>query len=337
MPTLYLNQQRSIVRKDGDCLVVQPQKNGDENPSPKTRVPLIKVDHVVVEGNVTLTTPVLHAFLDNNIEISFLSYYGNFKGALSTGFSKNSLLRVAQHRAHNDPEQRLNLAKRFVTGKLANMRTLLMRYNRKDEEDELGRQVRAIEQAIKAAGHMDAVERLIGQEGIASAAYFSCFAKLLKQDMGFRGRFRRPPTDPVNALLSYGYTILTSKIASIIHSVGMDPHVGYLHTSQYGRPALALDLVEEFRPIVVDSVVLTVINNRMLQQHDFVEEVGSIRLQDNGRKQFLGKFEERLNTEVTHPVFGYRVTYKRCLELQARLLAKTLTGEIPAYTPFTVR
>jgi CRISPR-associated protein Cas1 len=304
--------------------VVMSQKDdGSEDQKAKTgrgdrvRIPLIKVDHVVVEGNVTLTTPVLHALLDNNIEISFLSYYGNFKGALSTGFSKNSLLRVAQHRAHNDPEQRLELSKRLVKGKLSNMRTLLMRYNRKDEEDEFGKQVRVIEQA--------------------SAAYFSCFGRLLKQDMGFRGRFRRPPTDPVNALLSYGYTILISKLASVIHSVGMDPHVGYLHTSQYGRPALALDLVEEFRSIIVDSVVLTVINNRMLQQGDFTEEMGSIRLQDPGRKRFLGKFEERLNTEVTHPVFGYRVTYKRCLELQARLLAKTLTGEIKEYTPFTVR
>lgn len=338
MPTLYLSEQHSFVRKDGECLVVLSQGNGDNGAArKKVRVPLIKVDHVIVEGDVTLTTPALYALLDNEIEVSFLSFYGNFKGSLSPGFSKNSLLRVAQHQAHNDAARRLALAKGFVTGKLANMRTLLMRYRRKDGQEELDRFIGTIEDALNDVEKANALESLLGQEGAASAAYFSGFARVLNHKMGFRGRFRRPPTDPVNALLSYGYTILTSKLASVVHAVGMDPHVGYLHSSQYGRPALALDLVEEFRAVIVDSVVLTAINTRMLQDSDFVEEMGSFRLSPDARRDFLSKFEERLNSQITHPVFGYRVTYRRCLELQARLLGKTLTGEIAEYRPFMVR
>lgn len=337
MPTLYLNQQYSLVRKDGDCLVVQPPKSA-EGVQQKVRVPLIKIEHVVVEGDVTLTSPALAALLENNVEVAFLSFSGNYKGTLSPGFSKNSLLRVAQHQAHQDPERRLALARQFVTGKLSNLRTLLMRYRRKDGQEALDRSIRIIENSLEAVPEAAALDHLMGHEGAASAAYFSGFAELLNQDLGFAGRYRRPPTDPVNALLSYGYTILTSKLASVIHAVGMDPHVGYLHSAVYGRPALALDLVEEFRPIVVDSVVLTAVNTRMLQPEDFVAELGGgIRLAEAGRRAFLKKFEERLNTEIIHPVFGYRATYRRCLELQARLLAKTLTGEIPGYRPFTVR
>ncbi|MGQ9573468.1 MAG: type I-D CRISPR-associated endonuclease Cas1d [Chloroflexota bacterium] len=337
MPTLYLSEQHTVVRKDGDCLLVQPPRDGNGLTGKKVKVPLIKVDHVIVEGNVTITTPALHALLDNQVEVSFLSYYGNFKGMLSPGFSKNSLLRIAQHEAHNDPGRRLTLARQFVLGKIANMRTLLMRYRRKEGQEHLARSINIIEDAMEAVPQVTTMESLIGQEGAASAAYFSGFATLLNQKMGFRGRFRRPPTDPVNALLSYGYTILTSKLSSIIHAVGMDPYVGYLHSSQYGRPALALDLLEEFRPVIVDSVVLTAINTRVLQRQDFIEEMGSFRLADEAHKEFLRKFEERLNTQIVHAVFRYRTTYRRCLELQARLLSKVLMGEIPNYIPFAVR
>jgi CRISPR-associated protein Cas1 len=174
-------------------------------------------------------------------------------------------------------------------------------------------------------------------EGAGSAACFGLFARLLRQELGFRRRIRRPPTDPVNALLSYGYAILASQCASAVNTVGLDPFVGYLHVAEYGRPALALDLMEEFRPLIVDSVVLSLLNNRELAAGDFSEELGSFRLTGAGRRTFLSRLEERLNTTINHPVFGYQATYRRCLELQARLLAKFLTGEISAYVPFTVR
>lgn len=153
----------------------------------------------------------------------------------------------------------------------------------------------------------------------------------------FPGRVKRPPTDPVNSLLSFGYSLLTTKVASAVQLVGFDHFVGYLHSSFYGRPALALDLVEEFRPLIVDSVVLNILNHQALTPNDFVVELGAYRLRQEKRRVFFTKLEERLGEEVNHPIFGYKTTYRRCIELQARLLAKFLTGEIDAYPPFLVR
>ena len=186
---------------------------------------------------------------------------------------------------------------------------------------------------------MNGLGSLLGCEGAGSAAYFHVFDRLIKCDWehGFSKRARRPPTDPVNAMLSYGYTILTGQVASALAAVGFDPYIGYLHSSRYGKPALALDLMEEFRPLIVDSVVLNLLNNRQLEAKDFVSELNSYRMTDTTKRLFLEKFEDRMQEVISHPVFEYKVTYRRCIELQARLLAKYLTGEVPQYTPFVVR
>src|SRR6266700_151976 len=183
------------------------------------------------------------------------------------------------------------------------------------------------------------LETILGLEGAGSAAYFHCFGKMLidQQQWPFAGRVKRPPTDAVNALLSFGYALLTTQVASAVQMIGSDQYIDYLHSSVYGRPALALDLMEEFRPIVVDSIVLTLLNNKMLTSDDFHVELGAYRLKKEPRKAFLKRFEERLNEEITHPTFGNRVKYRRCIELQARLVAKYLTGEIDEYPPFIIR
>src|SRR2546421_8013531 len=183
------------------------------------------------------------------------------------------------------------------------------------------------------------LEAILGMEGAGSAAYFLCFGKLLSdpRQWPFPGRVKRPPTDPVNSLLSFGYALLTNKVASAVQLVGFDHFVGYLHSSFYGRPALALDLVEEFRPVIVDTVVLSLLNRKMLVMNDFVVEVGAFRLKSEKRSMFFTKFEERLNEGVHHPLFGYQTTYRHCIELQVRLLAKYLTGEIDAYPPFHIK
>ena len=353
MTTLYLTEQRSLVRKDGDCLVVHIPANKEAGTEKrKVRVPLVKVDQVVVYGDSTITSPALLALLEQGAEVCFLSYHGHFRGRLSPGFSKNSLIRIEQHRAHNDPERVLNLSRQFVCGKLCNMRTLLLRSNRKLGDSAVAsaaaslRRIIAQVEGLRYDGIPPRAEdpqagtawgSLLGLEGAGTAAYFGVFGRLLRGEWAFERRVRRPPTDPVNALLSYGYTLLTAKVESAVSLVGLDPYVGYLHSSQYGKPALALDLVEEFRPIIVDSVVLTLLNNGMLKPADFEEVLGVYRLKDRGRRTFLRIFEERLSTEIRHPTFGYRATYHRCLELQVRLLAKVLMGEIPAYPPFKVR
>jgi CRISPR-associated protein Cas1 len=269
--------------------------------------------------------------------------------------SRNSLLRLAQFRGHDDPKHSLELARRFVLAKLGNQRTILMRTNRRLKDETIGAAAESIRgilaqvEALKSDGvpppdpskpqSGTAWGKLQGLEGAGTAQYFSVFGRLLRAEaqLSFETRNRRPPRDPVNALLSYGYTLLLHQCAAALQTVGLDPYVGYLHASQYSKPALALDLMEEFRAPVVDSVVLTVVNNRMLEPGDFVEELGGYRLKDNPRRTFLVKFEERLNTEIEHPTFGYKATYRRSIELQARLLGKALTGELPEYPAFRVR
>jgi CRISPR-associated protein Cas1 len=246
------------------------------------------------------------------------------------------------------------LARAFVYGKLANMRTLVLRANRKREEAELAGAADSIKEVMKQVEELElateapapdpsdpqagtAYGSLLGLEGAGTAFYFGVFERLLNGEWRFERRTKRPPRDPVNALLSFGYVILMNQVASAVSVVGLDPYVGFLHSSQFGKPALALDVMEPFRPIVVDSVVMTVLNNRMLTEDDFEEQFGAWRLSDEGRRIFLTKLEERLNTEIKHPVFGYRVTYRRCLELEVRLVAKWLTGEFGEFEPFMVR
>src|SRR6266699_2060456 len=365
MPTLYLTEDYALVRRDGeDSLLVQvPERRAKDGAAPSParseRIPLIKIDEVVVLGEVTLTASALHLLLERDIEITFLGHYGQFKGRLSPPFSKNAILRMAQYRAHQDMSKRCELARRFVIGKLMNQRTMLQRYQRRQSDAQMKQVIEQMSTLLHqlAALSLDKapvpqrlasgdnriagtpLEAILGMEGAGSAAYFSCFGKLLSdpRQWPFPGRVKRPPIDPMNALLSFGYALLTNKVASAVQVVGFDHFVGYLHSSFYGRPSLALDLVEEFRPIIVDSVVLNMLNHRMLTLDDFVVELGAYHLKQEKRKVFFTKLEERLNEEVQHPLFGYRTTYRRCVELQARLLAKYLTGEIDAYPPLRIR
>ena len=364
MPTLYLTEDYSLVRRDTeDTLLVQiPERRAKDGvppaPARKEHIPLVKIDEVVVLGEVTLTASALHLLLERNIEITFLSHFGQFKGRLSPPFSKNAILRMAQYRAHQDMATRCELARRFVIGKLTNQRQRLQRFNRTHKDAEVSQAIKQLTDLLGGLAslpiHQPArmkplaggdhrvegtpLETILGMEGAGSAAYFSCFGKFLSdpRQWPFPGRVKRPPTDPVNSLLSFGYSLLTNKVASAVQLVGFDHFVGYLHSSFYGRPALALDIMEEFRPVIVDSVVLNMLNNRMVTANDFVIELGAYRLKDEQRKVFFTKFEERLNEEVSHPLFGYKATYRRCIELQGRLLAKCVTGEIEEYPPFLV-
>lgn len=363
MPTLYLTEDHALVRRDSeDCLLVQIPEKKDEFgmpvPAEKKIIPLAKVDEVVVMGDVTLTAAAILLLLEKNVEIHFLNYAGRFKGRLSPALSKNSLLRIAQHQIHHTITARGDLARRFAIGKLSNQRTMLQRYQRKVQEPALQLSIDEMAQSINALVALDVqsdtapvlhagdtgiastpIETILGLEGRGSAAYFHSFGMMLSDAVQwpFPGRTRRPPTDPVNALLSLGYSMLTGHVSAAVQIVGFDPYVGYLHSSTYGRPALALDLMEEFRPLIVDSVVLTMLNTKIFSREDFVEELGAYRLKDKPRKIFIRRFEDRLNETIQHPVFGYKVTYRRCIELQARLVAKYITGEIAEYPPMHVR
>jgi CRISPR-associated protein Cas1 len=355
MATLYLTEPRSLVKKDGDTLAVHiPEDKERGTEKRQVRVPLIKVTQVVAYGDETLTSPALAALLEQGTDVCFCSAYGRFLGRLAPPLGKNSLIRLEQHRAHGDPLRAFTLARACVRGKLANMRTMLLRANRERDEQPITQAAESLKGVLEQVDKLEpeaagappdpsrpqadtAYGTLLGLEGSGTAFYFGVFGQLLKGEWGFERRQRRPPRDPVNALLSFGYVLLMNQVASAVSIVGLDPYVGFLHSSQFGKPALALDVMETFRPVVVDSVVLTLLNNGMLTQRDFCEELGAWRLTEDGRRTFLTRFEERLDTEIRHPVFEYKATYRRSLELEVRLVAKWLAGEIRQFKPFVVR
>jgi CRISPR-associated protein Cas1 len=216
------------------------------------------------------------------------------------------------------------------------MRTIMMRRSR--QATGLQDNVRSIDHALASMATAASLSELMGYEGIASKAYFQSFRKWLRQPMSFGQRVRRPPRDPVNALLSLGYTLLLSDCITALEVAGLDPYIGYLHTLHYGRPALALDLMEEFRPVIVDSIVLGSFNKNMFKTEDFTEREHGIELTTPARKQFYKLYEARIGEEIVHPILGIRMSYRRAVQAQARLLAHAIVSEIMApYVAFRVR
>jgi CRISPR-associated protein Cas1 len=333
MSTLYLTQQDSVLRKEDERLKVTLK--GDV----LLDLPMLKVSQVVILGRVTVTPHTVAALMERQVHLTYLTEHGRYIGRIEPAFSKNSLLRRAQYAASFDAYRTLSLARGFVLGKLANLRVTLLRAARNTEGLNVEDAVEAIRGAERRAELADDLDILRGHEGEGSAAYFGAFGHLIKaDDFSFSKRVRRPPTDPVNALLSFGYALLANDIHAAANVLGFDPYCGYLHADRYGRPSLALDLMEEFRPVVVDSVVLTCLNKHVLQRDDFAVSLGEVcSLTPEARKKFLLQYEERKQTEIQHPVFEYKATYQRCFELQARILAKCIQGELERYEPFVVR
>ncbi len=336
---LYVNEPGCAIKKTGERILVAKENEIIRD------IPLIHLGQVVISGNVNLTTPAMHTLLHEGIPVVFLSAYGRYHGALTPQVSRNSLLRCAQHKVANRPDACLDLSKAFVRGKVANMRMMLQRrkWQSADSKDSalepLLANIKAMQTMEKRIDKATELSELLGIEGNASAAYFGAFNFMLKSEMGFdfQRRSRRPPADATNALLSFAYSLLTADIISAIQTVGLDPYVGFFHQLKYGKPCLALDLMEEFRPIIADSVVLTLINNRRIKIDDFTQSHGGWYLKEHRRKVFYAAYETRKNETITHPIFKYKLTFRRAMELQVRLLAKHLTGEIEQYTPLTVR
>jgi CRISPR-associated protein Cas1 len=231
----------------------------------------------------------------------------------------------------------LEIARHVVAGKIQNCRTMLRRNARSPQPDALLR----LKQGVRAARAASTTAELLGVEGAAARTYFERLPAMLREQHGlpgatfsWEGRNRRPPADAVNCLLSYSYALLVKELTVVCLAVGLDPYLGFYHRPRFGRPALALDLAEEFRPLVAESVVFGMINNGEVGDHDFVVRAGGVGLTKDGRRAVLEAYERRLETEVTHPVFRYRLSYRRVLDVQTRLLAAHLLGEVPHYTAF---
>jgi CRISPR-associated protein Cas1 len=301
---------------------------------------LLDTSQLNLFGNVQLSAQALRELAAREIPVLHLSYGGWLTAVTTPPPHKNIELRRRQFAAANDPALCLHLARSFVSGKIRNQRTLLRRNARELPENLLYR----LAFWRKRAERETSLESLLGVEGTAARDYFSNFALMFKAGGGdkppafdFTARNRRPPRDPVNALLSFLYSMLTKEMLVALVGVGFDPYQGFYHQPRYGRPALALDLMEEFRPLVADSVVIGLINNGEVRPSDFITRAGAVALTEGGRRRVLEAFERRLDTLVTHPRFGYQISYRRVFEVQARLLARFLSGETTSYPPFCTR
>ncbi|QED29317.1 CRISPR-associated endonuclease Cas1 [Microvenator marinus] len=298
------------------------------------KVGLDMVSELNLLGGVQFTTQTLQYCLGRDIPVSFFTTGGWYYGSTFSTMSRNVGVRISQYE-HHDKELSLRVAQQLISDKVHNCRVLLRR-NATNESDTLKRLKMLRREAEKA----DSKGSLLGYEGDAARRYWSDFSDMVAEvDDAFemKGRNRRPPKDATNALLSLGYALLTKDCTRALLNVGLDPYLGMYHTTHHGRPSLSLDLMEPFRPLIVDSTVLQVIKRREIQADDVVRTGQGVMLKDRARKTFIGAYERRMADAITHPVFEYRIDYRRVLAVQARLLSRFLTGEIPTLPAFRTR
>ncbi|MCC7518087.1 MAG: CRISPR-associated endonuclease Cas1 [Verrucomicrobiae bacterium] len=333
-------------RDEGEVLVVQTpgaqvgQRGEEITVSVKgellRKLPGHQVRAIYLYGAVQLTAQAVATCLDLGIDLAYFSPAGRFLGMLRGLPTSGVDARRGQYRLFELSGVRLRLAREVVRAKIHNQRVMLMRNGEVSEQC-----LRVLAHFREAAGSANGLTELLGIEGNAAAVYFEQFESMLKEredwKFDWRGRNRRPPRDPVNALLSLGYSMLVKELAGVCYAVGLDPFLGFMHQPRYGRPALALDLMEEFRPLVADSVAISLINRGELGPEDFICSTNGAFLNDHGRKVFWEAWFRRMDTEVSHPEFGYKMAYRRMLDVQARQLWRFVRGEAGEYHGFTTR
>lgn len=334
---VYLNTQGLRVGKSGGVLQVK------EKDAVVQEVRINEICQVNLMGNIQISTQVVQELCQQGVPVCYFSAGGWFYGITTGLCTKNVFLRQRQFAFSEQPWFCKRLARALVAGKIRNQRTFLLRNHVEPDAITL----RELKKMAEQAEECGTLAELLGLEGNAARLYFGAFQGLIKVEpdedappvfqMDFAGRNRRPPRDAVNALLSLGYSLLAKDFTVASYAVGLDPMMGFYHQPRFGRPALALDLMEPFRALVVDSAVVAAINNRMVTPRSFIQVGQSVALTSEGRKAFYRAYELRMDMLVTHPMFGYRVTYRRLLEVQARLLAKVLEGEIEEYPVFVTR
>jgi len=331
MTTLYVMDSHAFVSKRHGTLVVKTDEG-------KKTLPLERVTDVVCCGDISWSGAALRELAEERISVAMMGPHDEWVGRWEPQESKTIPLRRAQFRAADDPVRAGAIAQSIVMGKVRNSRGLLVRARREGLYEDAGEidTLGALVDRLTNAAYPVEVSR--GIEGEAASVYFAAYGRVISRDgFSFTTRSRRPPADPANALLSFGYALLAHAVGTAVRVVGFDAHVGFLHADRYGRESLALDLMEEFRALIVDTLVSAVTHRRVVTPDDFVFEPTGCRLKPEARRAYIEQYERKLADEVTHPVLGQRVTHRRAIELQARILAKHLTGELEAYVPFSKR
>ncbi len=330
--TLYIQEQGSVLAREDERLIV---KKAQET---LLEVPAAKIDQIFIFGNCTITTPAMTYCLKEDIPIVLFSSRGNYYGIIDSPLGDNVSLHQRQFTRAADPEFCLTTAKTLIEAKLHNCRVLLQRHQRR-------KKIAAIAAAIERLGEISVrlaraatVEEVNGYEGAGAAQYFAAVGQLVDPPFRFSQRTRQPPTDPVNSLLSLGYTLLFYNLYALITARGLHPYVGHLHLMRDRHPALASDLIEEFRAPIVDSLVLYLVNSKLFALTDFSRlPNGPCLLTDSARKTFFRFFEQKMLTQVTHPHTGIVVDYRRCLDLQVCQMADWIRGNVAAYQPMRIR
>lgn len=337
--TLYVQTQGSYLHLDHDTLKIEVEKQT------VFQIPLHHLGSIVVFGNVLCSPFLIHRCSKDGRDLVWLSQHGQFQARLFGQTTGNVLLRRSQHAALDSKETTLLIARNFIAGKLQNARHVLMRAAREANSDSdriaLTNAAKVQADGIKTIEQTQDLDKLRGTEGFAAKAYFSAFTSMIRADrdfFAFTERSRRPPRDPINALLSFIYTLLVNECVAACEGVGLDPQVGFLHALRPGKPSLALDLMEELRAPLADRFVLTLINRGQVKPDDFIERPGgAIFLTDNARKSVLTAYQKRKQEEITHTITTTKMPLGLISHIQARLLARHLRGDLASYQPFIQR
>jgi CRISPR-associated protein Cas1 len=327
MSIVYVTEQGALLtKKDGRLVITKDKQVIGE-------MPLMHVEQIVAFGNVHLSTPLVAHCLGEKVDVCYLSQRGTYRGRLMPEMTRDVRLRQRQYRQCAQSRFALNAAQSIVSGKIYNQIVFCQRRQRDGESlgDAL-RQLTALRQRVQDASGLDA---LLGIEGAASNVYFRVFAQALRQDLPFPGQRERPARDPINSMLNLGYTLLYNNIFAALNVVGLDPYMGCYHQPKHGHASLASDLIEEFRPVIVDAVVVLMVNHKEVSLKDFRRlSKGEMRFTDDALRRFIARYDGRLDTQVFYAPLKARYTYRQILELQARQFARLVMGEEKEYVSY---
>ncbi len=332
--TLYITRPDCYLHKERETVVI---RQGDEKLG---QFPMLALQNILCFGQVSVSPAFMAACVEVGVGLTFFTEFGKFQAQVMGMPKGNVLLRRTQYRWADDDAKSVSVARLMIAAKVGNCRAVLMREQRNHGENKvLANAAHHLATLLENIRHAQSVPQLMGLEGEAASTYFGVFSSLLRASgFDFSGRVRRPPADPVNALLSFAYVLLASECASALAGVGLDPYVGFLHQDRPGRKSLALDLMEELRAPLADRFVLTLINRGQMKPNDFVTEAsGAVRLKDDARKAFLTAYQERKKESLKHPYLEESIELGLLPHAQALLLARHLRGDMQNYTPFVVR